>query len=229
MKRLLSHRVIFLLLCSLLIAVAQPAAAKSGENIDTQWERLTNDKAFGYKDKKEITKQPPPQRSNAFDKMIYAIERFFRSSIGKKIGWVIFFCLLGWALYMIVFNNRTSLLGRTSKKMSDTPATEQADDLDDNWEKLLRQAMAEQNTRLAIRYSYMRLLQLLQQNELIQFRNDKTNYEYYNELKKAEYKQPFRQLTRQYEYAWYGNFHVSDASYNAYMNTYNTLSNLLHR
>ncbi len=86
--------------------------------------------------------------------------------------------------------------------------------------------MQANEARLAIRYSYMLLLQLLQQKGQIQYRPDKTNYEYYHELNET-YKKDFRILTRQYEYAWYGNFEVAEDSYRRYMDTFNHLKKTL--
>ncbi len=96
-----------------------------------------------------------------------------------------------------------------------------------NWEKLLQQAMAANDTRMAVRYRYMWLLQLLQQSNLIQYRNDKTNYDYFTELQETEYRQSFKQLSRLYEYAWYGNFALTSGAYNDYLAHFDHLKNQL--
>ena len=96
-----------------------------------------------------------------------------------------------------------------------------------NWERLLQQARDNNDTRLAIRYTYMWLLQLLQERQLILYRNDKTNYEYYTELNDTSYKQPFKQLSRQYEYAWYGRYAISAAGYDDFAALFNNLRNQL--
>lgn len=113
-----------------------------------------------------------------------------------------------------------------NKKMmgdSDPAVNDQEDIATTNWETLLQQALNNNELRLAVRYRYMWLLQLLQHQGLIQYRNDKTNYEYYTELNDTSYKQPFKQLSRQYEYVWYGHFALPAATYKEYGDLFNNL------
>ena len=98
-----------------------------------------------------------------------------------------------------------------------------------DWEALLHNAVHNNDYRLAIRYSYMWMLQLMQQQGLIQYRNDKTNYEYYTELAETAYKQPFKKLSRDYEYAWYGRFELSHASYSEYKDLFDDIRKQMHK
>jgi hypothetical protein len=194
---------------------------------EQQWQQLTKDKAFGYKDKKE-THKPDREEESAtmISNLIAAVLQFFSSSLGKAIVWSVFFLLLGYALIRIFLGTKTGLFRSTKKIQLEEEhegVIEHEDLLEKDWEYPLQRAMKEGNTRLAIRYSYMLLLQVLQEHHFIHYRSDKTNYDYYNELSNKAYKLPFRQLTREYEYAWYGNYPVSPDSYNAYMNRFNHL------
>ena len=75
----------------------------------------------------------------------------------------------------------------------------------------------------------MGVLHLLQDNNLIAYRDDKTNYDYYQELKATDYKQPFRNLSRVYEYTWYGNYSINDNTLQQYMGIFNGLKQQLQR
>lgn len=205
--------------------LSQAAAISS-----SRWDSLTNDKAFYYRNEKEAIEKIKPVKTGALDKIIEAIFVFFGSTTGKVITWSIFFLALGWALYKIFFGDHTGLFKkRTAIPKTGAPQMTEEHLPDADWEALLRDAMQQQDVRMAIRYSYMRLLQLMQQNGMLQYRQDKTNYDYYRELADEQYKQPFKQLSRQYEYAWYGDYPLSAAAYNEYMQTFNTLKNRLHR
>ena len=154
--------ILFALLC------IQPAAAKTDTQVQTEWNKLTNDPEFSYKDKKELVQKPKPEGGNIFDKILKA-----------------------------------------------------------DLTKLLQEAIDDKDALLVIRYSFMQILQLMQQRELISYRNDKTNYEYYSELKDLQLRPSFRFLSRQYEYAWYGHYQLSPATYDEYMQTFNSLKNRL--
>lgn len=220
----------YLLCCFLLLAVIVPGAcfAEKATVTESQWHNLTSDDAFYYRNQKEaIEKIKPPASSNAFDKVFAAIFRFFSSRTGRIIVWSGFFLLLAWALFRIFIGGSTGLFRKKTRKKDDDETVIEENVLEGNWEKQLHEAIDRQDPRLAVRYSYMWLLQLMQQNNLIAYRQDKTNYDYYAELANPQYKQPFKQLMRQYEYAWYGDYPMSTSAYEAYMNTFNMLKNRL--
>lgn len=222
----MSRRIIFVFVyLFILLSAVQAMAAK--QMLPKQWQELTNDKNFTYRNKLEVIEKPP--KENFFQTVLSGIYVFFSSNIGKFIIWALFFLLLGWALYKIFLSDRTGLFSRKKETPEGGPAPTEEDLMNANWEKLLKQAMADNDVKLTVRYSYMWLLQLLQEKELINYRNDKTNQEYFAELGGTDYKQPFRQLSRQYEYAWYGNYPLSVEAYDGYMDTFNTVKNLLSR
>lgn len=63
--------------------------------------------------------------------------------------------------------------------------------------------------REALRYTYLHVLQLLDQAELINYRPEKTNRAYRLELEQTDLRDDFAQVTRAYERAWYGGYPVS--------------------
>jgi len=144
--------------------------------------------------------------------------------------WILLFAVVGYLLYYIVLSkNMGSLFSRRKKVYKSEKAS--AGDLEDiagtDWDNLLYDALKKGEHRNAIRYSYLRLLQLLQERELIKYRTDKTNYDYYRELNDSPYKLPFKQLSRQYEYAWYGHFAIAGPLFDEYMNEFSKLKRQL--
>jgi hypothetical protein len=82
-----------------------------------------------------------------------------------------------------------------------------------NYQKEIDKAAAEGNYRLAIRLQYLRLLKQLTEKNIIQYKQDKTNFDYISELHSTPYYNQFFRITRNYEYSWYGRFDVSGEAY----------------
>lgn len=222
----------FILVFCLLCFAIQPVITRAGSDrtITTeQWQKLTGDKAFNYKNEKEKARKPAEYKENAFSKFVRTFIELLASGAGLALAWVLVICIVVFILYKLFSGNGSIMFSKRKKAMNDpgTQAQEEEDIAATNWEALLHKAITNNDMRAAVRYSYMRLLQLLQQHELIQYRNDKTNYEYYTELSETGYKQPFKQLSRQYEYAWYGHYNLSPAVYNEYIALFNNLKKQL--
>ncbi|HEY1115407.1 MAG TPA: hypothetical protein VGE66_17665 [Chitinophagaceae bacterium] len=90
-------------------------------------------------------------------------------------------------------------------------STENLFDID--YESALKRAVAAQNYRLAIRLMYLQTLKEMALHNLIQYRQERTNNDYLMQLFQTGYYKDFFRLTRNFEYAWYGQFAVSPASY----------------
>jgi hypothetical protein len=73
----------------------------------------------------------------------------------------------------------------------------------DQW---IEAAVADKEYRLAIRLYFLKLLKILDQKDLIEWKNFKTNTDYVRELKDNSLYKPFRDLSFSYEYIWYGEF-----------------------
>lgn len=58
----------------------------------------------------------------------------------------------------------------------------------------------------AVRYRYLLLLRLLAAKNLIHLSNEKTNLDYIKEVRAHSFQEDFREITRYYEYIWYGEF-----------------------
>lgn len=101
------------------------------------------------------------------------------------------------------------------------PVTLQADLLEEDihamdFADLIAKAEAQGQLRRAIRLQYLLALRELSERDLITWQEAKTNQEYVLELRRAELRPAFRQLTRLFEYVWYGDFPLSNAQYYRY-------------
>lgn len=94
-------------------------------------------------------------------------------------------------------------------------------------QQLIASALAEKDYRLAVRYNYLYMLQLLSEKELITWEIQKTNDDYTKELQKQELVQPFATSTRLYNYFWYGEFPIDETKYKKAESKFLSLKQLL--
>lgn len=82
-----------------------------------------------------------------------------------------------------------------------------------SFDTAIEDALAIKNYRLAVRLLYLRSLKQLSDHNLINWRIEKTNSAYINELTNVAQRRQFIIVTRQFEYIWYGDFPVDGESY----------------
>jgi len=105
------------------------------------------------------------------------------------------------------------VFGGRSKRI-DVPYTESLENIHEiNFDDEIERAISNRNYRLAIRLLYLRSLKQLSDAQLIHWKLEKTNSAYISELPNDELRQSFALLTRQFEYAWYGDFFIDVNSF----------------
>jgi len=82
-----------------------------------------------------------------------------------------------------------------------------------NFAERIRQALADNDHRLAIRWQYLKQLYLLNERKLISWQSYKTNIDYARELSKSELREGFNNISRDYEYVWYGKYEITAQKY----------------
>lgn len=82
-------------------------------------------------------------------------------------------------------------------------------------DRFLREALAKNDFRLAVRIYYLAIIKELSLKDLIRWKKDKTNREYLNEVvsRKPEIYQDFRETTLAYEKVWYGDIIITEGDY----------------
>lgn len=74
---------------------------------------------------------------------------------------------------------------------------------------IYKKAIAEGNYKLAIRMQFIKILQILTQKDIIEWKNEKTNRDYIREITDGSLKRDFRTNSNYYEKAWYGDEEVN--------------------
>jgi len=98
-----------------------------------------------------------------------------------------------------------------------------------NFEQLIAEALQNQDFRKAVRLLYLQNLKLLSDKSLINWQPNKTNRDYQYELHETGFYTLFAQITRVFNYVWYGNFTL-DAQHFATVNQlFSNFSNQLNQ
>ena len=82
-----------------------------------------------------------------------------------------------------------------------------------DFDRLIHDALAKQDYRLGVRLLFLFALKMLSDKNHIHWMQGKTNHDYLNELSAGDVKKGFSELNYFFEYAWYGNFLVTDGMY----------------
>ncbi|UPL48078.1 DUF4129 domain-containing protein [Hymenobacter sublimis] len=134
-------------------------------------------------------------------------------------GRYVVYALFGAAfLYVVVRLLRLDLTGLFHRPGQTVPlpydtAGEQIHGVD--FEDALAEAEATGNYRLAVRLGYLLSLRHLTERGLIRWQPDKTNHDYLRELRGTPWFAAFQELTRQFEYVWYGETLLTAPAYPA--------------
>lgn len=108
--------------------------------------------------------------------------------------------------------------GETSAQYRMTPS----DIAEVNFAGQIEAAVQESNYRLAVRLLYLSTLQLLNRQGVIDWKRDKTNSDYVLELSGKEIAAPFADITRVFEYIWYGDFPLDATDFQRVHNRFQT-------
>ncbi len=140
----------------------------------------------------------------------------FLNSLSPFVRWIVYgllFLLAAGLLYLIVRRlivapaNKITAPASQSYDLAEESLS--ADELRLRWESAVKAG----EYRLAVRYLFLNTLKLMDLVGWVRWEPGKTNLDYASEIHRPDFRDTFRWLTWQFEYAWYGNMQVSEASY----------------
>lgn len=170
------------------------------------WEEVTKD--LDYQEKEKPEKERPTREPF---RGIGGSSSLNLPTIGKVLLFTGVALLIGFILYKIMDKNWQAPPASSKEKII-PEVSEQVDQVsEEQLRKLVNEALDQGNYRQAIRLYYLLVLKVLDQNEWITWKKEKTNYHYLRELRNSEYASDFNHLTRIYEKVWYGNKYQSEA------------------
>lgn len=171
---------------------------------------------------------------NLIQRILRSFFTWLSDVFGFDIDWLdyqtleyIVYGLLGViVLYLLIkflLQNPVSSVFKTESKTIDgfSYVEENIEQVD--FDKLIKQALKENNYRLATRYMYLKSLKVLANKKTIEWHFDKTNSDYLNEIKDSKLKTLFKRVSYIYDYVWYGEFPIDEASFNKNKDDFNQL------
>ena len=160
---------------------------------------------------------PPSFLRRAIDYLGSGINKFFSAAARTPLGQVLLYGS-GFFLLLVAIIKLFGLKGRDVFYRNSKNISNDFDYLEENihtvdFEKLLKEALAKNDFKLAIRVTYLRTLKLLSDRMVVEWEAGKTNYEYLYEIDQPTLREPFRTISYHFDYAWYGDFEVNEQNY----------------
>lgn len=117
--------------------------------------------------------------------------------------------LLGWLLFRLMGQGETKIapsgVSERGQRISLERIEEQLEQTD--VDHFIREAEAERAYHKAVRLHFLALLKTLSETGQLQWKKDRTNRVYLNQMRESELFTDFRDLTMDYERIWYGDHH----------------------
>ncbi|WP_290709036.1 DUF4129 domain-containing protein [Flavihumibacter sp. CACIAM 22H1] len=176
----------------------------------TKLDSIKNLEVFAYANdpaywKKNVENNQQPEQENWFDALI--------ESWGfKLVVYIVVAALLIFAAFRLLNEQNMLLFSRkTVKRRKLTNAEEQQHE--PGIEELLKKAEYEQDFREAVRLQYLSVLFLLRDKSLVEYHPEWTNATYLRLLRTHPCFPAFRNLTRIYDFVYYGGFETDEVKY----------------
>ncbi len=170
---------------------------------------LQTDHAYQY-----TSDAPPPENPVArlFNWLLRKLARFLGSNAYQNVWqYVILAAIAGLAIYLLLKAEVLSFLFPKSAQSYGLAYENLAENIHEiNFDVAVDEAVNERNFRLAVRLLYLQTLKHLTDAGRIEYKPDKTNRQYVYELATSPFETNFEELTRQFEFVWYGDFSVDD-------------------
>jgi hypothetical protein len=175
-------------------------------------EELLDDRDYQYKD----DPTPPKNPADKWFQWLYrklrnlfrgpAYENFWQYAILATMAGLVFFLLYKAGILAYVFPDRERS-GTTDYAIGQENINEI------NFDESISRALSDGDYRLAIRLQYLHTLKTLATKKLINWKPDRTNQSYIQELAQYPYQSDFVLITRYFEFAWYGDFQITKSGY----------------
>jgi hypothetical protein len=164
-----------------------------------------NDPAYWAR---EPQKETQPRQKGFWD----YFDSFFSGNAIRTITYTLLIVFFAFVIYRLIVVNKLFLF-YADKKTRSADAGEKIDIDDDNLDEKIQKAVDANEHRIAVRYMYLKALQLLNARQWIRFHADATNYEYVSQMSGHKLANDFGFLTRVYDYMWYGEFALTDEQF----------------
>ncbi len=140
------------------------------------------------------------------------LESVLQSSITRVLFTILAVAFVLFIIYRLFF---TQGVFTRSKRVNNVVVEDEypASGQDVDYKRIINDALAKGDYRMAVRGNFLQILQLLAKGGYIVPGTDKTNYQYVRELAMPQWRNDFSALVMYYEYVWYGEIEIDEAIY----------------
>jgi hypothetical protein len=135
----------------------------------------------------------------------------------SSMQWAFLWILVAAGIMMVIWLLRKGEFGsflQGNTKQTGFNFSDMEEDISQiDFNEKVRKARQDNDLRLAVRWLYLKQLFLLNENSKIAWQPYKTNMDYANELSSSSLKQSFKELSKLYEYVWYGDYPMDESSF----------------
>ena len=192
---------------------------------DSITQNLKSDKAFWYANKDRLTQNKKTESNSFWEKFWETVFTILGSPVFRQIIWLLMLALFVAAVVWFLVQNKMKIFG--ARRVVALPMQAKEDDADNifttNLQEAAGKAAEKGDYRLAIRFYYLQLLKTFSENGLISYSTDTTNSEYLAQLYSRPCYKDFFNVTRSYEYAWYGEMAVNKQQYESVVSDFSSL------
>lgn len=150
---------------------------------------------------------------------------WYTNLLSKELAWSMFIILIIVLIYFIVTSGRFALFSFKNKVDPNKifEAEKYVDELD--FDYLLTKALQTNDKAAVIRFYFLKFLKNIAAKNHIKWEIQKTNNEYYYEIKNTALKKDFEYANYLYNYIWFGKFDISDEQFTNAQNHFKAILN----
>ncbi len=170
--------------------------------------------------KPKVTTEYEPYDPISFDFLIDWIDFLSDKDIAKLITWLsvlVLIAIIGRFVYLTFFINDSSKKTSVHRNLKEVENLSEKEIIEtsnlEEIEQLITNAENTQNYRLALRLQFLKIFKKMIDKSFIDYKKDKTNDDYYHEIKSNELKISFKKITYWYNYVWYGEYYINQSLY----------------
>ncbi len=137
----------------------------------------------------------------------------FTNNFIKILYYLVFITVLYFIIKTFMNKEGNWVFGRNSDSLNIKATVLKEELLETNYDTLIAKAKEKNDYRSAIRYHYLKTLKELTKANVIEWDNEKTNYDYQYEIKNPTLREKFAYTSYIFDYCWYGEFTISESAF----------------
>lgn len=138
-----------------------------------------------------------------------ALYRMNELGLIELLAYILGLVCLGFIIYNLINHGFSFGLVNTTNQKSELDLVISNDKED--FDKRIEQAKKNGDSREVVRLSFLKIISELNNKDIIKYSEDKTNRDYFYEIKDDDIKSQFKKVSNIFDYTFYGEFEITDS------------------